>query len=39
MMKKYPTPPVPESILKLSGEIGLRRELRKIKTPEDLGIK
>jgi hypothetical protein len=36
MIKKYPTPPVPESILKLAGEINLRRELRKIKTPEDL---
>jgi len=36
MIKKYPTPPVPESVLKLAGEIGLRRELWKIKTPEDL---
>ena len=38
LIKKYPTPPVPPTILKLAGEVNLRRELRKIKTPEDLGI-
>ena len=38
MIKKYPTPPIPPTILKLVGEINLRRELRKIRTPEDLKI-
>jgi hypothetical protein len=36
MIKKYPTPPVPESILKIAGEVNLRKELRKINTPNDL---
>ena len=36
MIKKYPTPPVPESMLKSAQEIKLRRELRKIKTSEDI---
>jgi len=39
LLKKNPSPPIPPTILKLAGEINLRRELRKIKTPEDLGIK
>ncbi len=39
LIKKYPTPPIPPIILKLAGEINLRRELRKIKTPEDLFCK
>jgi len=36
MIKKYPTPPVPESILKIAGEVNLRKELWKINTPNDL---
>ena len=39
MIKKYPTPPIPPAILKFTDEINLRRELRKIKTPDDLRIK
>ena len=35
-MKKRQRPELPQSILKLAGEINLKRELRKIKTPDDL---
>ena len=36
LLKKNPTPPIPPTILKLAQEFCLRRELRKIKTAEDL---
>ena len=39
LLKKSPTPPLPPTILKVAEELNLRRELRKIKTPEDLRIK
>jgi hypothetical protein len=39
LIKKYSTPPIPPTILKLAGKVNLRLELRKIKTPEDSGIK
>jgi hypothetical protein len=35
-MKKKPIQELPQSILKLAGEINMKRELRKIKTPDDL---
>ena len=38
MIKKYPTPPIPPTILKLAGEFTIRKELRRIKTPKDLDI-
>jgi len=36
LMRRRPMPALPQSILKLAGEINLRREMRKIKTPDDL---
>jgi hypothetical protein len=36
LFKRYSKPPVSSTIIKLAEEINLRRQLRKIKTPEDL---
>jgi hypothetical protein len=36
LMKKKPRQELPQSTLKLAGEINIKRELRKIKTPDDL---
>jgi hypothetical protein len=36
LMKKKPTPPIPNWINSLATEIHLKRELRKIKSPNDL---
>jgi hypothetical protein len=36
LLKRYSKPPVSSTIIKLAEEINLRRQLRKIKTPEDL---
>jgi hypothetical protein len=38
LMKKKPSQPIPKWVNSLATEINLKRELRSIKTPEDLGI-
>jgi hypothetical protein len=38
MIKKYPTPPVPESLLNLLSRVQIKRSLRKVRYPKDLQI-
>ena len=39
LMKKKPTPPIPNWVNSLVTELNMKRELRGIKTPEDIRIK
>jgi hypothetical protein len=38
MIKKYPTPPIPESLLNLLRRVQMKRSLRKVRYPKDLKI-